>query len=141
MKGWLPETTWKLMLASMPIPCTDILCVNEKSQILLGWRIIPPYKNVWAVVGGVIRRGEHPEVAAKRHLRTYGIKVDALKPIGVFQNHCRLRHNISVAYLGTGATTPTKLDMEFSRFQWFDDPPKNMGGMYLKMIESWRKAT
>ena len=134
MKGWLPKKTWELMLASMPIPCTDVVCLNDRNEILLGWRIIPPYKNSWATVGGVILRNEHLETAARRHLQKHGVTVKRLEFNGVFANNCGWRTNISITYLGYGATEPVDGGQEFSKFRWFAKPPKRMGVFYQKMI-------
>jgi len=52
----------------MPIPCLDIIVQNARSEILLGWRLILPYRNVWALPGGRVYVGENLTAAARRIL-------------------------------------------------------------------------
>jgi hypothetical protein len=49
---WIAPALWKIVLSSMPISCVDVICQNSNGAILFGWRIIKPYKNCWALVGG-----------------------------------------------------------------------------------------
>jgi ADP-ribose pyrophosphatase YjhB (NUDIX family) len=134
---WLPEKTWKLMLASMPIPCVDAICVNDKGEILFGWRVIAPYKYCWALPGGRILRGEDPLVAVRRHLRTYGIKAKKLRQLGTFSSNFGWRCDVSTAYVVNVLSGPTKTRQEFSWFEWKKDIPKNrLAGVYRKMFRA-----
>jgi ADP-ribose pyrophosphatase YjhB (NUDIX family) len=47
----LPTRVWRLMMRSMPIPCVDAI-VERDAKILIGFRAIEPYRNVWALPGG-----------------------------------------------------------------------------------------
>jgi ADP-ribose pyrophosphatase YjhB (NUDIX family) len=138
LPGFLPESTWKIMLASMPIPCIDVICVNRKQEILYGWRVIPPYKNVWALIGGRIFKGEKPTDAARRNLKTHGIEADKLILNGVFSVNFKWRYDISISYVATNSTEPTNLGSEFSKFDWRSDIPDRIGGMYRRMIENYK---
>ncbi len=135
MKGWLPKHTFEMILKSMPIPCVDLVCVNNHRETLYGWRLIKPYKHVWAFPGGRILKGEAPLTAAKRHLAKYGIKFDMIKLNGVFNANFPSRSDISISFIVTGATRPKTFGKEFSRFVWKQTPPRKLGGIYRRMIQ------
>ena len=124
----------------MPIPCVDVICVNDKKEILYGWRIIPPYKNVWALVGGRIFRDEKPTDAVRRNLKAHGIEADELIMNGVFSANFGWRHDISISYVATKSTEPKRLGSEFSRFDWRSEVPSRIGAMYRRMIEAYKTA-
>ena len=128
------------MLASMPIPCVDLICVNSNDEILYGWRVIPPYKNRWALPGGRILRGESPEQAAARQLKECGIKAKRLYQNGVFSvNFPSGRCDIVTSFIAEGASNPSSFGKDFSRFMWSLDIPKKTGDNYRRMVESFRK--
>ena len=134
---WLPEKTWQLMLASMPIPCVDAICRNDNGEFLFGWRAISPYKYSWALPGGRVLRGEDKLVAVKRHLRAYGIKAKRLRQLGTFSYNFDFRCDLSTAYVVDVESGPTKTGQEFSRFEWKKEIPKNrVSGMYRKMFRA-----
>jgi colanic acid biosynthesis protein WcaH len=66
---------WHTILTSMPVACVDIV-LEKKANVLLGFRAIPPYRGVWALPGGRIRKHEHPRDTARRVLKEIGIVVD-----------------------------------------------------------------
>lgn len=41
---------WKQLVKKMPIPCVDTIVWRDR-EFLMGWRTIPPYKNLWALLG------------------------------------------------------------------------------------------
>ena len=55
----LPEREWKRIIRAIPIPCVDVV-PQKKRNVLLGFRAIPPYRGVWALAGGRMRKHEYP---------------------------------------------------------------------------------
>ena len=51
----MQEKEWKMILRLMPIPCVDVI-VEKDGKVPLGFRTIRPYRNVWALLGGRIRK-------------------------------------------------------------------------------------
>jgi hypothetical protein len=43
---WMPDRVWRQVRRHISIPCLDIILENRRREVLLGWRRIPPYKNV-----------------------------------------------------------------------------------------------
>jgi ADP-ribose pyrophosphatase YjhB (NUDIX family) len=94
----------------MPIPCVDVI-VERDAEILLGFRAIVPYKNVWALPGGRILKDEHPEGAVTRNLKEICISADIRGLVGVFtvrfSRHPQRRHDITTVLqvgMETGGT-------------------------------------
>ena len=73
--GRLSEKHWRLVVLSMPIPCVDVIGEKE-SEILVGFRVIDPYRNVWALPGGRILKHEYAEDAVHRVLDEIGVKAE-----------------------------------------------------------------
>jgi ADP-ribose pyrophosphatase YjhB (NUDIX family) len=135
----LPEGTWKTMMRSMPIPCVDVI-VERDGQILLGFRKIVPYKNIWSLPGGRILKGENPEDAVRRHLREIDISADIEDFVGVFPmrfpNHPQKRHDITLCYKSEWRSGEPKPGAELARFKWISPGQisTEVGTNYRRMI-------
>ena len=135
--NWMPEKLWLQVKRYMPIPCLDVILHNSQDQILVGWRLIAPYRNVWALPGGRIYKGENLEAAAKRILTQYGVAFGGLVLVGVFPVKLVSRSDLSVCVAGecvSGVANPD--GKEFSSFRWTKQLPR-MGANYRRMISRW----
>jgi len=65
---WIPEETYKGIIKNIPIPCVDLLVVNEANEILLVKRLNEPAKGQWWFPGGRVHIGETRKDAAIRKL-------------------------------------------------------------------------
>ena len=83
-RKWLPARLWDEIIQKMPVPCVDLILQRPNDSILYGWRLISPYRNVWALVGGRMLRGENLLQSASRIAREYGLRVGRLYLNGVF---------------------------------------------------------
>jgi ADP-ribose pyrophosphatase YjhB (NUDIX family) len=139
-RTWLRPTCWKEVLKKMPIPCVDVV-IHSKGRVLMGWRSIPPYRNVWALLGGRMHYGETFEETALRNCLKSGLHVSDLSSLGVFPVRFRTRHDITMciaAELLSGIPKPTP---EMRRYRWYRmneieriDP---IGGNYRRMLQHW----
>jgi ADP-ribose pyrophosphatase YjhB (NUDIX family) len=124
----------------MPIPCVDVI-VHRRHEFLMGWRTIPPYKNVWALLGGRILRGESLEAAANRHCAKSGLGVTDLRLLGVFPVMFPSRHDITVSLSAEMTSGVLKATGEMTRYRWFGksevDEISPVGGNYIKMLRHW----
>jgi colanic acid biosynthesis protein WcaH len=141
-EGLLPESKWKAILRAMPIPCLDLLVENDAKKVLLGFRMIRPYRNVWALPGGRIRKNEYPLETAERNLREIHISAEPEGFIGVFPvkfpRDPDKRYDITLCYRyrlvrGKPISTP-----ELRRLEWFppDRLPARTGANYRRMIRA-----
>jgi ADP-ribose pyrophosphatase YjhB (NUDIX family) len=135
----LPEKIWQLMLQSMPIPCVDIIFINNNGEILYGRRKIPPCKNLWALPGGRIIKGESPEQAAQRQAEHYGLGYEKLIMNGVFTSNLKTRSSIIISFVAIGAKGNPIPDIEFTTFQWRKDIPQPLGLTHRQIIKKRRE--
>lgn len=138
-KEWMPHETWRQVKRSIPIPCVDIILENRKGEILLGWRKIPPYQNVWALPGGRVLRGETIHHTVERILEEYGLAAGKLYLVGVFPIKFPTRADFPICLASTQPRgVPHPDTMEFSSFKWTRRLPSKIGANYRKMILKWR---
>jgi len=64
----------------------------------MGWRIIPPYKNVWALPRGRMLRGESFIQTAMQQCAEIGLKIRDLRYLGLYPVRFPSRHDIT-AYM------------------------------------------
>ena len=138
---WLRPTCWTEVLKKMPVPCVDVI-VHSKGSVLMGWRSIPPYRNVWALIGGRIHFGETFEETAIRNCLNSSLHVSNLSSLGVFPVRFQTRHDITMciaAELQSGVPKPTP---EMARYRWFRKNEigriRPIGGNYKRMLQHWR---
>jgi ADP-ribose pyrophosphatase YjhB (NUDIX family) len=135
----LSEERWNEMVRSMPIPCVDVI-VEKDAKVLLGFRVIVPYKNVWALPGGRIFKNENPEDAVRRNLNEVGISADIKKLVGVFSvrfpNHPQKRHDIALCYKSEWRSGKPEPTPELTRFKWVSPGQlsSSVGTNYRRMI-------
>ena len=56
-EAYITPRCWNELTKKMPIPCVDTI-VHRNDRVLLGYRTIQPYRNVWALIGGRMHYGE-----------------------------------------------------------------------------------
>jgi colanic acid biosynthesis protein WcaH len=135
----LSEKQWNNMVRWMPIPCVDVV-VKKHARILVGFRAIVPYKNVWALPGGRILKNESPEDAVRRNLNEIGISAHVRRFVGVFParfpNHPQRRHDIALCYESEWRNGEPKPTPELIRYKWISPSQisSGVGTNYRKMI-------
>lgn len=140
-RGRLSEKKWRLIVLSMPIPCVDVI-VQKQSRVLMGFRAIDPYRNVWALPGGRILKHEYPEDAVRRTLREIGVTARIRDLVGVFPvmfpRHALKRYDVSLCYRAEWIRGEPKPGPELLRFKWVPPGklPRNTGANYRRMIQS-----
>jgi ADP-ribose pyrophosphatase YjhB (NUDIX family) len=139
-KVWLSKRLWSQVKASVPIACVDVIVSDSRGAILLGWRGIRPYVNVWALPGGRIHLREDISTAARRNLAALGIHAEDFFLVGVFPINFPSRSDISICIAARHFSGNAKPDgKEFKRIGWFKSLPRETGQNYRKMIARWRK--
>lgn len=137
---WMSNKLWNQVKQYMSIPCVDVLVENSKGETLLGWRRIPPYRNVWALPGGRVGKGENLQGAAKRILAEYGLAARKLYLVGVFPMSFPSRSDFPVCVAAKHPVGQARSDgKEFSSFCWRKQLPEGLGANYRQMIVRWHK--
>lgn len=138
----ISERCWNEIVRKMPIPCVDTI-VSKNGTFLMGWRIIKPYRNVWALLGGRIFRGESFIQTATRQCKLSGIIVHKPYFIGVYPVIFPSRHDVTVCMAAEWKSGNLKSTGELSRYRWFKinqiNEIKHLGSNYRKMLMDWRK--
>ena len=140
-EGWLPVATYKIILASVPIPTVDFVLVrrgkDRRREFLLVKRSEVPYRGCWFVPGGRILQGERRERAARRQLfREMGISPKKLRLAGAQDGFHPPKHGIrwhSIMFIFVvqlPAGTILRRNHESSAAKWFQ-----------RINPRWPKAT
>ena len=136
----MPNKLWNQVKRYMPIPCVDVIVEDSEGKVLLGWRQIPPYRNVWALPGGRVGKGERMQAAAKRILAEYGLAAQHLFLVGVFPIRFHSRSDLAVCLAARDIKGEARPDgEEFSSFRWTSRLPGGVGANYRRMILQWNK--
>jgi hypothetical protein len=135
----MSESLWKQVKKNMSIPCVDIILENRRREVLLGWRRIEPYSNVWALPGGRLLKGEKLQSAAARILSEYELSASDFYLVGVFPINFATRSDLPICLAGTHIGGVGRPDgFEFSSFHWASKLPERLGANYRRMIRRWR---
>lgn len=116
----------------MPIPCVDIVIVNE-GAVLLGRRVNKPAQGKYWFPGGRVAKGETLIKAAQRKAKEEtGLTVKILKQLGTDETifldgpFDGPTHTINVVFLATFKKgDELKTDRQNDTLEWFTTLPKN----------------
>jgi ADP-ribose pyrophosphatase YjhB (NUDIX family) len=135
------QRCWREVTRKMPIPCVDTIVWNG-NRFLMGWRKIPPYRNVWALLGGRISRGESFARTSICQCRESGVTIHEPHFLGTYPVIFSSRHDIVICMAAkwkSGDPSPTS---ELSRYEWFEtdmiDKIKPIGANYKRMLQDWQ---
>ena len=135
---WLPKKLWNDVIRTMPIACVDMI-FQRPDSILYGFRLIKPYANQWALVGGRVLRGENLRQCANRIANEYGLHFEKLYLNGVYPVNFPNRSDIVISLVARNISGQPKIDgYEFSKFKWTPNPPRKIGANYLRMVTEWQ---
>jgi len=137
-RKWIPARLWNEIIRNMPIPCIDLILQRSDNAILYGWRLISPYRNVWALVGGRMLHGENLLQSAFRIAKEYGLLLGRVYLNGVFPVNFPNRADVAISLAARAVSGEARIDgYEFSKFIWATRPPKGLGSNYRRMIKNW----
>jgi ADP-ribose pyrophosphatase YjhB (NUDIX family) len=141
----IPETLWKRVLASIPIPCVDIIVhttVKHRVCVLLGYRKIYPYRNYWALPGGRIIKRESLREAADRQIKEIGLRPTRdYRLVGVYPINFKRRSDVSICLsmrlVPRREARPTR---ELVSYMWreLNDLPARLGANYGRMLGDFK---
>ena len=120
------ETLYQQIVRVMPIPCVDLVVVNNYGQVLLAKRRNEPAKNEWWFPGGRVYYLESRLDAAKRKLREEcGLETNQMVELGTFDvilenlsNHGRSHAITTLFFAGVVRNERVVLDYQNSGAEW-----------------------
>ena len=122
-----------------PVPVVACVVLNEKGEILLVKRGVPPAKGMWALPSGFMEIGEQPDETAKRELEEEtGLIGEVEEIIGIYgQSSLKYRWIISIGYKlrVVGGELRAGDDAEEAKFFSLENLPEIPFSTHIKMIE------
>ena len=125
----LPQKSYKLMWELTPVPCVDLVIVDD-DKFLLSKRNIPPSKGLWHLPGGRIHKGELAIEAAKRKaFEETGLQIDVKKFIGYYDdpNTDARGHAIVLGFVCEPIGGTLQKNKDASGLKYFNKIPQKLG--------------
>ena len=115
---------------NMPIPCVDLLVVNNAGAYFLVKRKNHPLKNKWWIPGGRVLKNETLQNAAHRKAKEeLGFDVNVLSCVGYYEDFYKVPknkvvHTISIVFVVSPVENfKIKLDSQSSDWKWSKELP------------------
>ena len=119
------EKLYQQIVKMMPIPCVDLVIVDNLGRVLLLKRTNEPAKGEWWFPGGRVYYLESRLDAAKRKLREEcGLDVSQLTELGTFDviverlDNGNQAHGVTTVYLAKVSSITLVLDSQNSAAEW-----------------------
>ncbi|MBW7955789.1 NUDIX domain-containing protein [Patescibacteria group bacterium] len=140
-----PRELFEKMLEYMPIPTFDLIIEYGDQGVLVVKRKIEPYKNVWALPGLRMFKGESIDDTLKRIAKQeVGLHIDVKQKVLVGQFVGKFstennRQDISTCYaVRVSSSQSLKInEAHFSRHQFVRTVPKPIGAMYKQYLNTY----
>lgn len=153
---FLDKKTFEVVIDSAPLFSIDLVCLNNKNQVLFGKRINRPAKDFWFTPGGRVYKNESLADAFKRiSLSELGktLEIQNAKPLGLFEHFYEdsvFSNDISTHYLNVPYLVEFKTELnqslpneQHSCYKWVDldsvkrdDSIHKFGKIYLDSLQS-----
>jgi colanic acid biosynthesis protein WcaH len=122
----ISEELYQQIVRVMPIPCVDLMVVNDQGEVLLAKRKNEPAKDEWWFPGGRVHYLENRRAAAIRKLREEcGLETDRVIELGTFdviverQDDHELLHGITTLFsVQINPGEEVLLDDQNSKAEW-----------------------
>jgi ADP-ribose pyrophosphatase YjhB (NUDIX family) len=136
-----PREIFEQMLEWGVMPTFDLVIEQENKGIISVKRIIPPYKNTWALPGLRQYKGEkHKETLERIANKELGLKINSKEAVmlGQYDGFFKTEHNRQDISTGYYVKVPENQKIKLNEQHFSDikyitskkEIPKNMGAMY-----------
>ncbi len=123
----IPEKEFRYIYSKVPRLCVDLIIKNEQGLVLT-YRDIEPYKNMWHFPGGTVLSGEKISDAVNRIAKEEtGLKVKIVKVLGVmefFLDKPKKYHTVSVGHLVEVVGGKISGSFQAKKVEFFKKVPK-----------------
>ena len=126
---WIDSEKYQEICKQIPIPAVDLVVVNNKYQVLLLRRAVPPVEAIgtWCLPGGGIMIGETPLDTAKRKLlEETGLEASSFIESGHAVTYMfKGKQNIAIGMIVWARDFEVKMNYEHNDYKWvaFKDLP------------------
>ena len=125
------------MAIKRPVLTVDVLIRRNDGYVLIK-RKNEPYRDRWAIPGGLAEYGEKVEQAAMREAKEEtGLEVKLIRLVGVYSDPTRdpRGHYISIAYLAEAVSGELKAATDAEEVKVFERKPKRLAFDHSKIFE------
>jgi len=125
------------MAIKRPVLTVDVLIRRNDGYVLIK-RKNEPYRDRWAIPGGLVEYGEKVEQAAMREAKEEtGLEVKLIRLVGVYSDPTRdpRGHYISIAYLAEAVSGELKAATDAEEVKVFERKPKRLAFDHSKIFE------
>lgn len=134
--SFAPKKIYDEFAKYFPFATVDVV-IFDKNSFVLTKRNIAPYKGLWHLPGGIIRKGERLESAAKRVVKKeLNLDVTLKKFIGVYENPVRTRHDITHCFIATIVKGNISNDFQSRSVRFFRKIPSGTIPYHKIMIKN-----
>jgi 8-oxo-dGTP diphosphatase len=133
-----PESLYDEFRNYFPFSTVDLLVISE-DKFLLSKRLNQPYKNMWHLPGGMVRKGEKMIDTVKRiGIEELGSTPKIIKFFGTHESMSKFRHDISTCYVVS--IDMKKIELENNKnLKFFTNLPKNIIPFQKLIVKNWMK--
>ncbi len=124
---WIPGKEYKKIFRQVPRVTADLVILNNKEEVLLSKRDIPPHVGSWHLPGGMVRRGERVAQAAHRIARAEtGLKIKLESCAGLFDSPKRVPgiHDITLVFRARAVGGKLRGSWQGKELKFFRGLPK-----------------
>ncbi len=133
-----PESLYGEFRQFFPFSTVDLLVISE-GKFLLSKRLNKPYKKMWHLPGGMIRKNEKMLNAVKRiGLEELNTSPNPKNFFGTFESMSKFRHDISHCFIVSVNIKKIPLDYNVN-LKFFSNIPKNTIPFQKLIIKNWKK--
>ena len=134
------ESLYNEFRTYFPFSTVDLLIIS-KEKFLLSKRLNQPYKNMWHLPGGMIRKGEKMLDAVKRiSIEELSSTPKIIKFFGTHESMSKFRHDISHCFVVS--VNIKKIQLENNQnLKFFSKIPKNIIPFQKLVIKNWIKES
>ena len=136
LEGWIEEELYGRIKEVLPIPCVDLIIIQE-GKILVMLRNNEPGKDLWFAPGGRVLRGEILDEAVYRVLlKETGLKPLSISQVGTMVHKWPEVQTITTYYRVDVEDEVVSMNEEHRAYRWITGVPDELHPYLIEMISN-----